>query len=217
MMSQEKLNIIYFADPMCSTCYGFSPQLTKTLQVLGEDVHFRMIMGGLRPFNTETMEDLGGFLMREWSYINQLSGQPFKFDLLSDHTFLYDTEPACRAVVTIRNMAPELTFSFFTILQEAFYKENRKITHSEVITDLVSRFGVDTVEFCNQFESEAMRALTLQDFDYTSKIGVKKFPTLAVQRGEQLIVLGRGYVKAEALISVYKKSLSLGLDNSFGG
>ncbi|MFT5169075.1 MAG: putative protein-disulfide isomerase, partial [Saprospiraceae bacterium] len=58
-MDQKKLNIIYFADPMCSTCYGFSPTINKIEDDLEGLVDIQMIMGGLRPFNTETMKDLG--------------------------------------------------------------------------------------------------------------------------------------------------------------
>ena len=112
-MNQTKLNIIYFADPMCSTCYGFSPTISKILNDLEGFVDIQMIMGGLRPFNTETMKELSAFLQKEWQKVQQLSGQYFKYDLLADHSFVYDTEPACRAVITMRRVAPDFTHPYF--------------------------------------------------------------------------------------------------------
>ncbi|MFT4678397.1 MAG: putative protein-disulfide isomerase [Flavobacteriales bacterium] len=65
-------------------------------------------MGGLSPgggdkWNSEFM----GFLKHHWEEVNQRSGQPFGFDLFKLENFIYDTEPGCRAVVTIRAISPE--------------------------------------------------------------------------------------------------------------
>ena len=49
MNGQEKATLIYFGDPMCSWCYGFSDELNDALNLLSDQVDFELVMGGLRP------------------------------------------------------------------------------------------------------------------------------------------------------------------------
>ena len=44
--------LIYIGDAMCSWCHGFSPELD---QVILDNPNFdlKLVMGGLRPYNTE--------------------------------------------------------------------------------------------------------------------------------------------------------------------
>jgi len=125
MMSQSKPKLIYFGDPMCSWCYGFSPEMEKAIDSLSSEVDFQMVMGGLRPYNTETMKDLGDFLQHHWEEVGSRSGQSFSYEILKDTSFVYDTEPACRAVVLMRELKPEKEFEFFHKVQNAFYFKNK--------------------------------------------------------------------------------------------
>ena len=43
--------LIYFADPMCSWCYGFSPVIAQIRQTFGRALPIEVVMGGLRPGN----------------------------------------------------------------------------------------------------------------------------------------------------------------------
>ena len=125
LMSQTKAKLIYVGDPMCSWCYGIADELTKTVESLGADTDLQLIMGGLRPYNTETMKDLGDFLKEHWDHVNQASGQPFNYGILQDHSFVYDTEPPSRAVLVVRKLKPEQELAFFKSIQTAFYKDNK--------------------------------------------------------------------------------------------
>src|SRR5437763_586988 len=42
-------HLIYFSDPMCSWCYGFSPVLEDIRRTFGRALPIRVVMGGLRP------------------------------------------------------------------------------------------------------------------------------------------------------------------------
>ena len=139
LMAQEKPVLIYIGDPMCSWCYGFSPEITKAKEELESTVDFLLIMGGLRPNGTETMADLGDFLKEHWDHVNQRSEMPFNYDILKDESFVYDTEPPCRAVVTMRKLNPKKEFDFFKEVQRAFYYENKNTkdgnTYIEMMLD----------------------------------------------------------------------------------
>jgi putative protein-disulfide isomerase len=44
------MRLLYFADPLCSWCYGFGPELARLLAAHA-DATLELVMGGLRPFN----------------------------------------------------------------------------------------------------------------------------------------------------------------------
>ena len=53
----DGLHFIYFADPMCSWCYGFAPTVRALRRRYGEVLPIRVVMGGLRPGTTEPMPE----------------------------------------------------------------------------------------------------------------------------------------------------------------
>jgi len=55
MNAQEKTTLIYVGDPMCSWCYGFGNEISTVISTLGDRVEVEAVMGGLRPYNTETI------------------------------------------------------------------------------------------------------------------------------------------------------------------
>ena len=210
LMAQDQTKLIYFADPMCSWCYGFSPELTKVVQQLGDSIEFEIIMGGLRPYNTETMTDLGDFLKEHWQQVNERSAQPFTYDILKDSSFVYDTEPACRAVVLMRQLNPGQEFSFFKKIQTAFYKNNKNTNETATYLELTEDFDVDRAVFKKAFESEELKKKVKEDFQYSANLGVKGFPTLVLQNGKDLYLISNGYAEAEFILD---KILKLGLGN----
>lgn len=199
-MAQETNKLIYFADPMCSWCYGFSPQLTKVVDNMGDSIEFEMVMGGLRPYNTETMKDLGDFLKEHWQEVAQRSGQAFSYEILEETAMVYDTEPACRAVALMRSLEPEKAFDFFKAIQKAFYEKNKNPNETATYVELAGDFGVDRVTFQKAFESDEWKAKIKEDFQYAATLGVRGYPTLVYQKGKDLYLLSNGYTEAAPLL-----------------
>lgn len=206
-MAQERPVLMYFGDPMCSWCYGFSPEFKKAMSELGDDLDFQIVMGGLRPYNTETISDLGDFLKEHWQHVYEKSGQEFSYEILQDTNFVYDTEPSCRAVVTIRKMNPEITFDFFSAIQKAFYFENKNTNETSIFSTLAAQFGIDKTAFTESFESDEMKQLVREDFYLSNETGVRGFPTVILKKGEKLFLISSGYLKAEDLIKRVKDRL----------
>jgi protein-disulfide isomerase-like protein with CxxC motif len=50
------IQLIYVADPMCSWCYGFGPELQALLEMM-PDANLDIIVGGLRAYNQEVMSE----------------------------------------------------------------------------------------------------------------------------------------------------------------
>lgn len=202
---KKEATLIYFADPMCSWCWGAAPAISQLKEKYSDNVYFKLVMGGLRPHNTKKMsEKAKESLLHHWQEIGEMTGQPFQYHILDNEDFIYDTEPATRAVVTIREIKAEIEFDFFKKVQYAFYAENHNPTKTKTYEAICNHFDVDYISFKERFESEEMKEKTEDDFDFTRQFGVSGFPALILQLGEKAKPVARGYLPYEQLIQNFE-------------
>lgn len=191
--------LYYFADPMCSWCYGFGPTLTQFLGNHSE-LPVSVVMGGLRAYNTDTASDKQkGEIREHWRHVEQASGLPFNDAQLMKPGFIYDTEPACRAVVAARESGRTDVLDFMKAVQAAFYRDARDVTNAEVLADVAAAAGWERTAFLAVFNSGEMREAVRADFALTQSVGIRGFPALCAARGNALHAIVRGYAPIEAL------------------
>jgi putative protein-disulfide isomerase len=196
----EKVEVIYVGDPMCSWCYGFTPEFSKFYEAYRDKVDFRLLMGGLRPYTKEPMNsERKEFLKAHWADVGRSTGQPFNFDILEIDGFVYDTERAARAVVVVQEMSPEDTYAFFKSVQHTFYVENKNTNDVATYVDLLPRFGIDGEAFTARYESDEYKLKTRQQFSEASSLGAVSFPTILIRKGDTVKLLARGYTPADVL------------------
>ncbi len=195
----SETRIIYVGDPLCSWCWGIAPELERlgALTSLPLDV----VVGGLRPGPsaepmTPTME---AFLTDHWRHVEERSGQPFDHSILRDHTWRYDTEPACKAVVTMRRAHPARTLEFFTRIQRAFYAERTLVSELEAFRPLLEGFDVDADAFMADLGSTDVTKETWRDFSWARAIGVSAFPVVILEDDAGLRPLAIGYTTADEM------------------
>jgi putative protein-disulfide isomerase len=193
------MQLLYFADPLCSWCYGFGPELARFLSRHPE-ARIDLVMGGLRAGNTQTMSEAFKDMLRgHWGHVAKASGLPFSEAILAREDFIYDTEPPCRGVVTARAIDPPKAFDFFKAVQAGFYRDGRDVTRTLVLADIAAETGYDRPQFLATLESQEMREATRNDFAMTQSLDVTGFPTLAAPRGPQLYLVTSGYVTDDVL------------------
>jgi putative protein-disulfide isomerase len=173
--------LIYFSDPMCSWCWGFSPVIAEIQETFGAALPIRLIMGGLRPGTTTPMTDEARAELRgHWRHVTEASGQPFGERALATSGFVYDTDPPARAVVLVRRFAPEKALAFLARLQEAFYVEGADVTDAEALADFAETFGLDRQTFAAAMETQEAKQETWRDYAIAQQAGVTGFPTLVM-------------------------------------
>lgn len=204
-MAQATAKLIYVGDPMCSWCYGIAPELMDLKTKMDKSIDLQLVMGGLRPYNTETMRDLGDFLSHHWEEVADRSGQVFNAAILKDMSFVYDTEPPSRAVLVVRKMKPEQEFAFFKAVQTAFYKDNKNTNEVATYLELAKEFGIDAKQFQTAFESAEMKEAVREDFNAAAQLGARSFPTIILQKGEEYFLIARGYAKSSEMLERIQK------------
>lgn len=200
--------LMYFADPMCSWCYGFAPEISKVKLHFQDKLEFHLVMGGLRPFGKETMVHIAEFLRHHWDDVNQRSGQAFRYEILKETDMVYDTEPPSRAVVVMQELKPLSAFAFFEDVQKAFYFENRNMGNLATYTNLAKKYNVKASVFGQSFQDEEIKQKTLERFTYARHLGVSVFPTTVLENNDRLHLLARGYMEAELIIERADKLLN---------
>lgn len=204
-------SLIYIADPMCSWCYGFGPELAALLEGL-PGMPIEIVVGGLRPYATKPMDaSLKASLLEHWHKVADQTGLPFSYDGLSREGFIYNTEPACRAVVAARMLAPKASLFTFHEIQRAFYSEAQDVTQGKVLASIVTKAltesGYPTNEetFLTVWNSDAAITATRDDFLQAERWGVSGFPTLVLERDGQLDMVTAGYVSMPKLIDLLQE------------
>ena len=202
-------HLIYFADPMCSWCWGFSPVIDAIRKEFGSSLPIRLILGGLRPGTTEPLTGASKSEIREhWEHVHDASNQPFDFNFFERDGFIYDTEPASRAVVVARHRSMSDALDLLKRAHSAFYAENRDITDEKVLADLAVEGGWERDSFLQLFRAEETKTETLGDFAIAQNAGVRGFPCLlsgADEEAEYSLVT-MGYEPAERVLPVLAKS-----------
>ncbi|TVR98880.1 MAG: DsbA family protein [Rhodospirillales bacterium] len=186
--------VLYFADPMCSWCWGFAPVLAAIRSTVGDMADMRLIVGGLRAGESRPMNARAKAVIRHhWEAVQAETGQPFSFGFFDREGFVYDTEPAGRAVVAMRCFAPEATLDYFAAVQRAFYADGQDVTDAAVLAALARPFGMDAEAFSILFTAAEIRDATHADFATTAAAGVSGFPTVVLRSGSHFDLLTAGY------------------------
>lgn len=196
--------LIYFSDPMCSWCWGFSPVIAEVQARFGFALPIRLIMGGLRPGTTMAMTDEARVELRgHWREVTEATGQPFGEQALATPGFVYDTDPAARAVVVLRRTAPGKALAFLAALQRAFYVDGIDVTNAAVLADFAELFGMNCASFAAAMETDEAKQETWRDYAISQKAGVTGFPTLVMgpRADGAYVPITRGYSPTETVVS----------------
>ncbi|CAM3778343.1 DsbA family protein [Ectopseudomonas alcaliphila] len=192
--------LLYVMDPMCSWCWGFAPVVEALAeQAAAASVPLQIVVGGLRRDQVAVDAAARVRYLGYWQAVNASTGQLFDFERGLPEGLVYDTEPACRALVTARNLHAPSAWTLLKLIQEAFYTEGADVTQASVLVQLAEQAGIPRIEFAEAFDSQAMEEATAADFTWVQDLGISGFPTLLAERDGQLALLTNGYQPLEVL------------------
>lgn len=186
------VELIYFANPMCSWCWGFAPALRGLLDRHGTALHVTVAVGALGRGDAPMTPGDKAEVRGHWEHVQARTGQPFDFAFFDRDGFVYDTEPASRALMVVRAKSTAMALPYLHALHRAFYAENRDITALPELRRLAEQCGVDGDAFAAAFAAPASREAVALEQAETARLGVTGYPTLiGLARGRaQVLSLG---------------------------
>lgn len=200
-MNNKELSLIYVWDAYCGWCYGFS----KSLQAFHEnhpELPITVLPGGLfvgqnkRPI--ASFQHISGANKR----INQLTGVEFGAPyqaLLEEGTFTMDSEAAAKGFSALHYFAPERAYDLASSMQHAFYFEGKNLSDPATYRGIASAHHIDPEAVLARFEDKASTEDAYASFAKVQQLGTQSYPTLLLQKGDELFELGGGVMTPEKL------------------
>jgi putative protein-disulfide isomerase len=191
----ERGTLYFVVDPMCSWCWGFAPVIEEARRRLKEAYDIHLVMGGLRT-KGEMVWDTPAkrYLQKHWKKVGERTGQPFNDILFEKSDFTYDTYPACKAVVTVRELLGEdAAFTYLHAIQYAFYAQGIDITKTRLLFGYYDRLFGNSSKFAFMYGTERMETLMYHDVAKARSMGATVFPSVVLVDEAGHMVCQKGY------------------------
>lgn len=189
---KKPIKVIYFTDPICSSCWGIEPQLRKLKLVYGHAVEFEYRMGGLLP---DWSYNSGGIskpsdVAHHWDEVSLYYDMPIDGDVWLEDP-LDSSYPPSIAFKAAQMQSESKALVFLRQIREMVFLHKKNITRWEHLESAAIHAGLDPAKFKSDYEDKA-RELFNADLKLGKELGVRGFPTLFFTDtlGNQEIVYG---------------------------
>ncbi|EPG74473.1 DSBA-like thioredoxin domain protein [Leptospira fainei serovar Hurstbridge str. BUT 6] len=201
----SKHSLIYVADPLCPWSYGFGQSILKLKSKYEDKIDFSLVLGGFRfgPDIESFTPEMTDRLRYLWKDVERASGRSFQYEILNRRDLVFDSEPACRAVITAQRLAPILTFEYLNALSFSFHAAGQDPTDLNTFLSVASDLSINKSDFEELYRSEETSLETKNDFNYGFLLGVTGFPTLVFSDGLERGILTKGFLPYEEVESIF--------------
>ncbi|GAB3990489.1 protease adaptor protein SpxH [Spirosoma daeguense] len=207
---KKPVKIIYFTDPICSTCWGIEPQLRKLKLEYGNSIEISYHMGGLLP---DWSYNSGGIskpsdVAHHWDEVSRYYDMPIDGDVWLEDP-LHSSYPPSIAFKAAQLQDEDKAIAFLRAIREMVFLEKKNITKWEHLAKAAKSVGLDSEKLKLDYENEAQR-LFQADLTLAREMGVRGFPTLFLtdSSGSKEVVYGfKPYATLEnSLTKIYPKA-----------
>jgi len=193
-------------DPMCSWCWGFAPVIEKVRERFADQYRISLVVGGLRTKGEMVWDEAAkSYLKAHWKGVAARTGQPFDEALFTKKDFVYDTYPACKAVVTVRELLGEdAAFKYLHTIQHAFYAQGIDITNTRLLYGYYEQLFGNSGKFAFMYGTERIETLMMHDFAKARSMGATAFPSVVIVDTDGHMVCQKGYRSVEEMNRLLK-------------
>lgn len=175
---EKPVKIIYFTDPICSSCWGIEPQLRKLKLEYGNSVEIDYRMGGLLPdwsYNSGSISKPSD-VAHHWDEVSRYYDMPIDGDVWLEDP-LNSSYPPSIAFKAAQIQDELKAVGFLRRIREMLFLEKKNITKWEHLSLAASQTGLDVIKLKADYETTA-KSLFEADLALAKKLGVRGFPTL---------------------------------------
>ncbi len=175
---KKPVKLIYFTDPICSSCWGIEPVLRKFKLEYGDDVEIEYRMGGLLP---DWSYNNGGIskpsdVAHHWDEVSVYYDMPIDGDVWLEDP-LHSSYPPSIAFKAAQIQDENKAILFMREIREMVFLKKKNITKWEYIEEAAKLAGLNIVQFKSDYESKA-KELFNEDLKLAGQMGVRGFPTI---------------------------------------
>lgn len=179
MRKNKKIQVLYFTDPICSTCWIIQPLLRKLEMEYGEYLNIEYCMGGLLPsweeYNTGKIRKPSD-AAKHWEEVCALHEMPLDGDVWIEDP-LTSSYPPSIAFKAAQMQDTDKAILFLRRIKEMVFLEKKNIIKWDFLQKAAFEVGLDSARLLRDFEGDA-KELFKDDLILAEKLGVTGFPTL---------------------------------------
>ncbi|MGC1632869.1 MAG: DsbA family protein [Gelidibacter sp.] len=191
--SEKPITVLYFTDPICSSCWGIEPQLRKLKLEYGQLLNFEYKMGGLLP----NWKYSGGGISKtsdvaqHWDEASHHYQMPIDGDVWLEDP-LDSSFPPSIAVKAAQMQDKDKALNFWRIIREQLFLKKRNITKWEYLEEAAIEAGLDSERLKTDYTNGTAEKLFQEDLAMARNLGVRGFPSIFFldQDGKQEFVYG---------------------------
>jgi 2-polyprenyl-6-methoxyphenol hydroxylase-like FAD-dependent oxidoreductase/predicted DsbA family dithiol-disulfide isomerase len=175
----KQIQVLYFTDPICSTCWIIQPLLRKLKLEYGNYLNIRYCMGGMLPswgeYNKGKISNPAD-AAQHWEEVCVLHEMPLDGDVWIEDP-LSSSYPPSIAFKAAQMQDNNLALLFLRRIKEMVFVEKKNIIKWEFLEKAAFEAGLDSARFLRDFEGRA-KELFKEDLTLGKELGVTSFPTL---------------------------------------
>lgn len=204
-MSERDEELIYGFDPLCGWCFAFGPTF-RAIRAAHPDLPVVVLYGGL--VLGERVGPIAGhrdYLLHGLEQVRQTAGvaagPAFLDGLLAEGSYVSNSEPPCRAIWAMEQLAPAAAPDFAAALPDAHYIDGQPLDDAEVLAALAARHGVSGAAFVELWQSGAARSGVQHAFSRARAVGIRSYPTVLYRRGDEAWQIALGFAPPAAAVA----------------
>lgn len=172
------VKLIYFTDPICSSCWGIEPQLRKLKLEYGHHIEIEYRMGGLLP---DWSYNSGGIskpsdVAHHWDEVSRHYDMPIDGDVWLEDP-LDSSYPPSIAFKAAQLQSSDKAIQFLRALREMLFLQKINIAKWEHMAVAAEAVGLNVQQLESDFNGHA-KELFRQDLEFAAQLGVRGFPTM---------------------------------------
>lgn len=215
----KPIKIIYYTDPICSSCWGIEPQLRKLKLEYGNYFEIEYRMGGLLPnwkYNSGGISKPSD-VAHHWDEVSVYYDMPIDGNVWLEDP-LPSSYPPSIAFKAAQIQNNEKAILFLREIREMVFLQKKNITKWENLEFAAKKVGLDVDKFKIDYEGKAIE-LFEEDLNLGRELGVRGFPTMFFtdKNGNKEMVYGsRPYsVFEKALIKLFPNASKINYSKSW--
>lgn len=176
--TEKSVKLIYYTDPICSSCWGIEPQLRKLKLEYGNAIEIEYRMGGLLPDWSYNSGGIGkpSDVALHWDEVSVHYDMPIDGDLWLEDP-LDSSYPPSIAFKAAQMQDNEKAILFLREIREMVFLQKKNIAKWEHLEVAAKKVGLNIALFKTDFEINA-KSLFEEDLKLGSELGVRGFPTM---------------------------------------
>ncbi|MBL7743187.1 MAG: DsbA family protein [Chitinophagaceae bacterium] len=175
---RKPVKVIYYTDPICSSCWGIEPQLRKLKLEYGNSIEIEYRMGGLLP---DWSYNSGGIskpsdVAHHWDEVSIYYDMPIDGDVWLEDP-LNSSYPPSIAFKAAQVQDDEKAILFLREIRELVFLQKKNITKWEHLEAAAKKVGLNVQQFKKDYEGKAKEHFN-DDLKLGKELGVRGFPTM---------------------------------------